>query len=134
MDISFLAPYSSAIATLAVVTLIMLVQLLIADVTGIAKRHVPGGFVKPDHSEILFRTTRVVANTNESIAIYLCALLFCIFSNANPDYTAYCAWAYAITRLLYAICYYANIATARSIVFGLSLITLIAMLLVGTFS
>lgn len=109
----------------------MFVQLLVADVLGIRNKHVPGTPVEPDHSNLLFRASRAVANTNESVAIFVCALLYCTLGYAHPIYTAYLAWAFVLARALYAVCYYANLQTPRSICFGLSLLILLAMLVVG---
>ena len=127
-------PYAGAISTLAALAALMIAQLLIADVTGIRRRHVPGTPVTPDHADALFRVSRTVANMNESVAIFVVLLLYCIFAGASPAWTAWSAWAYAICRLLYAVCYYANLPTYRSISFGLSLIALITMLVVGLMS
>lgn len=125
--------YSSSITTLAVMAAIMLVQLITADVTSICRKHIPGTSVSDDHSDFLFRVTRTVANTNESIAIFVCVLLFCILSGASPTLTAYGAWTYVTSRGVYAVCYYANLQTLRSICFGLSALALIGLLLVGVF-
>ncbi len=127
-------PYAGAVSTLAALAALMIVQLLIADFTGIRRRHVPGTPVTPDHADALFRVARTVANMNESVAIFIVLLLYCIFAGASPVWTAWGAWAYVVCRVLYAICYYANLPTYRSISFGLSLIALITMLVVGLMS
>lgn len=128
---TFFPTYSSAIASLGGLAALMFVQLLVADVLGIRNKHVPGTPVEPDHSNLLFRASRAVANTNESVAIFVCALLYCTLGYAHPIYTAYLAWAFVLARALYAVCYYANLQTPRSICFGLSLLILLAMLVVG---
>jgi len=131
---TILQTYSSSIATLAAIASIMLVQLLIADTTSILRKQVPGTKVNDDHNDLLFRVTRTVANTNETIAIFVCVLLFCILSGASPTFTAYAAWSYISFRAAYAICYYTNLQTLRSICFGLSALSLLALLLVGVLS
>ena len=128
---STLASYGASVAALGAVGALMLVQLLIADVTGIKSKHTPGTAVEGDHSDVLFRVSRTVANTNESVAIFVCALLFCILGSASPAYTAGAAWTYVVLRLVYAICYYANLQTLRSISFALSLVSLLVLLLIG---
>ena len=127
-------PYHSAISALGVLAILMLVQLIIADVLGISNRHVPGTPVEANHAYPLFRAGRVVGNTNESIAIFLCALLFCIFAKASPTYTAYATWGFVVLRGIYAVCYYSNQSTARSITFALSLLALLALILIGFFT
>ena len=44
-------------------TLLLIVQILIADLIGIKSRHTPGSPVEADHQNLLFRATRTVANT-----------------------------------------------------------------------
>ncbi|NKB99902.1 MAG: hypothetical protein GKR90_15580 [Pseudomonadales bacterium] len=45
--------------------------------------------------------------------------------------TAFCAWTYVTARSVYAICYYANLQVLRSICFGVSALSLAALLVVG---
>ena len=110
---------------------LLLVQLLIADVIGITSKHTPGTSPEANHGNALFRATRTVANTNESIAIYLVLVLFCIFNGADATLTGYLSWAYVAGRSIYALCYYFNQRTMRSITFGVTLLVLIGMLIVG---
>ena len=113
---------------------LMLVQLTISDAVGIIRKHSPGSPVVGDHADLLFRVTRTVANTNESIAIFVCAILFCILSSASPSYTAYAAWIYVIMRALYALCYYTNLQTMRSTCFGIAALALAGLIGVGIFT
>ena len=123
--------YGVSLVSLAAMAVLMLVQVIVADVVGIARRHVPGTPTTPNHADLLFRASRVVGNTNESIAIFLCALLLCLFTQASPFYTGVAAWVYVVCRTAYAVCYYANLPTFRSAVFALSLVALLAMIVVG---
>lgn len=128
---ALIAQYESAVLALGYVSVLMLVQLLIADVLGVARKHSPGSSVEADHSNLLFRASRAVGNINESIAIFLGGLLFCVLSAASPVYTAYAAWGYALARSCYAVCYYANLQILRSVCFGFSLLALASLLVVG---
>ena len=121
MDVAL--AYAGSVLALGAMALLMLVQLLVADVIGIRAKHVPGTPVLADHQSLLFRTTRTVANTNESIAVFILAILFCILSGASPAYTAYAAWAFVLSRALYAVFYYCNLQTLR--------LSLVAMLILG---
>lgn len=123
--------YSITISALGSVAVLMLLQLLVADVIGLRAKHVPGSQVPTDHDNPLFRASRAVANTNESIAIFILAVVFCILSGAPASATGYSAWAFAGARLLYAACYYLNWQLARSAMFGLSLMALGALLVSG---
>ena len=129
MDIA--QTYAMTISAAGTLAVLMLCQLLIADVVGLRTGHVPGSLAETDHDNPLFRVTRTVANTNESIAIFVLAILFCVLSGAPAAATAYAAWAFVIARALYAICYYANLRLLRSCMFGISLIALIALLVIG---
>lgn len=129
-----LQTYGLAIAALGYISALMLVQILVSDVLGIAKKHTPGTPVRADHSDALFRASRTVGNTNESIAVFICALLFCILSSAPAGYTAVAAWFFVACRTLYALFYYANLKVLRSVSFGLSLFALGALVVIGAFT
>lgn len=126
--------YQSTVAALGAMATLMFVQLLIADVAGIRAGHVPGTQVQGNHSNFLFRVTRVVANCNESIAIFLLAIAFCFLNGASAEYTSYGAWAYVAARVAYALCYYFDLRVARSITFGVSLVALAALIGIGAFT
>jgi uncharacterized MAPEG superfamily protein len=110
---------------------LLLVQLLAADFLSIRARHVPGTPPEQTHDNPLFRASRVVGNTNESLGIYIVLVLLCVGNGADADYTAWLSWTYVALRGVYAICYYLNLALLRSIVFGLTLLVLTGMLVVG---
>lgn len=122
------------VAALGAMALLMLIQILVADVLAIRAKHVPGTPVTADHGSLLFRATRVVANTNESIAVFILALAFCFLSEASPMYTAYAAWGFVASRSVYSLCYYFNLQIPRSIVFGISLVLLLTLLLIGVYT
>lgn len=123
--------YSATIAALGTLAVLMFCQLLVADVLGLRAKHVPGSQVPSDHSNPLFRASRAVANTNESIAIFILAVVFCMLSGASVSATGYSAWAFVIARLLYTACYYLNWQSPRSVMFGISLVALVALLITG---
>ena len=129
----FIQTYSSVITAMGALSLLMLSQVLVADVLGLRAKHLPGSQVPADHSNPLFRATRTVANTNESITVFVLAILFCIFSGASVSLTTYAAWTFVAARLLYAICYYSNLQRLRSTMFGVSLLALIGLIVIGFF-
>ena len=128
---TLLQAYGASVLAFGAMAALMLIQVLVADVFAILRKHVPGTPVQPDHGDALFRASRTVANTNESIAIFVCALLFCILSSASPMYTAFAAWTFVVSRALYAICYYTNQQALRSTCFGVSILALLGMVVVG---
>ncbi|MEM9411600.1 MAG: MAPEG family protein [Planctomycetota bacterium] len=125
--------FSSAIYALIALGGLLITQVLVNDVVGIAKKKTPGAIAKEDHATILFRAERVVANTNEVLGAFLVLLLACVFALANPDLTGYAAWAFVGTRFVFSICYYANWQRARSVSFGASLLSIVALFFVAIF-
>ncbi|MEM7358368.1 MAG: MAPEG family protein [Pseudomonadota bacterium] len=126
--------YHQTVLAIGVMAALLLSQLIIADVVGIKAKHKPGMPVNADHGNLLFRASRVVGNANDSVAVFILAVAFCILSGASPVYTAYAAWTYVILRILYAVCYYANVQTMRSAIFGISLVSLLALIGIGFFT
>jgi len=129
-----LETYASSVNAMIALGGLMLVQLLVADVVGIQNKHTPGTPVQADHNNLLFRVTRTVANTNESIALFVILLLGCLFSGAHAGYTAIAAWVYVAARTGYMVCYYGNLQLLRSTVFGVALLSLLALLLIALFT
>ena len=116
--------YQSSIAGLGALVLLMFIQLVAADLIGVKNKHVPGSSIPSDHNLLLFRASRTVANTNESIGIFILAFLFAVLSGAAASVVAYSVWGYVITRLIYAIFYYLNLQTLRSVAFVFALLSI----------
>lgn len=126
-----LSDYQSSIMALGVIAILMFIQLLIADVVGIKHKHIPGATIATDHKSILFRASRAVANTNESVGIFIIAFAFALLSSASPSLMMYGAWGYVITRTIYALFYYANLKLYRSIAFVLVLVSILILIVAG---
>ena len=114
--------------------MLLFVQLLVADVLGILGKHKPGSVVAADPTNSLFRALRTVANSNESIAIFILAIAYCMLNGGSTEYTSYAAWGFVGARMAYAACYYLDLRILRSSVFGVSLLMLAALLIIGTFT
>ena len=126
--------YPQLVMAIGALALLSIIQLLVADAIGIVSKHTPGTPVEANHDSVLFRASRVVANTNESIAIFILAAAFCVLTSAPASFVGLCSWAYVGSRLLYAVCYYANLQTMRSVIFGLSILSLCGLLGSGFFA
>lgn len=111
--------------------LLMFVQIIVADVVGIRSKHTPGASVVTDHDDFLFRVNRTVANTNETIAIFILATIFCVLSSASPIYTCCAAWSFVLARVVYAVFYYSNLRLLRSLTFAVSMLALASLLVIG---
>jgi uncharacterized MAPEG superfamily protein len=129
MDIA--ETYQITIVALGALAALMFIQILILDVVGIRAKHRPGYPIPADHGSFHFRASRVVQNSNESIAVFLLATLFCVLSDGDVFYVACGAWMYVVSRFLYAVFYYLNIQLARSVVFGVSLVAIATLIIAG---
>jgi uncharacterized MAPEG superfamily protein len=128
---NFFEQFQQLALPVGVIALLMHMQVLVLDVLGLRAKHVPGTPVEANHGSPIFRASRTVANTNETIAVFILALMFCVLAQATPFHTVYAAWGFVVSRILYAICYYSNLKLLRSVVFGISLLFLFALLVIG---
>lgn len=125
-----LTPYCYTLLSLWIMGSLMLVQLLIADVIGIRHRHRPGTPVTPEQGPF-FRVTRTLANTNESVAIFLLAAVFGLLAGASPVLMNIGSLIYLAGRIGHMVCYYAAWGLPRSVCFGVSLLGVALMLFAG---
>lgn len=128
---NYAADYGATILVMGLTGLMLLVQLLIADVTAIRAGKTPGTPTEPDHSSFAFRAERAFLNTNESVTIFLLLAAFAMLSSANPSWSNALALGYGIARLLHMLFYYLDLRIARSAVFVLSLLALAGMFATG---
>lgn len=124
-------PYATTVWMLGLMGILMVVQLIVVDVAGIRVGHVPGAAVTGDHSQFFFRAARAHANTNESIAIFILAVLFGILMHASPWWLNGAAVVYVVARGAHMIAYYSNVPLARSGSFVVAFVALIIMLAAG---
>ena len=127
-------PYKITLLVVGLSGLMMLIQILIADIAAIRQQHTPGYPVKPDHNSFLFRATRVHSNTNESISVFVLFAFFGVFTESNPFYLNVFSIIYFISRLAHMCFYYGDFKLARSVSFPLILIGLIGMFITGLVS
>lgn len=127
----WLVPYASTVWAMGMSGALLLIQLLVVDLAGIKARHRPGTPVEADHGNFLFRATRAHANTNESIAAFTLLALFGVLSAASPGWLNALSWVYVAARVAHMVCYYAGFQLPRSVAFGVGLVALFGMLVVG---
>lgn len=123
--------YQSSVMAIGALAVLMFVQLLAADFIGIKNKHIPGASVPTDHNNMLFRATRTVANTNESIGLFVVIFSFAVLSLGSPHWVAYSTWGFVASRAAYCVCYYSDQRLLRSICFGVSLLALLTLLGTG---
>lgn len=126
MNVSTL--YHPTIAAMASIGALLLLQLIVADLTGIKAKHKPGHPIPPDSRSFLFRAARAHANTNESIAIFMLFAMTGMLAGANPAWLNNLSWAYVLCRAVHMAVYYLGWFLPRAIVFGLSLFVFAGML------
>lgn len=127
----FIEPYKITLLVMGLAGLIFFIQLVILDVIGLKTKHTPGHPISADHNDFLFRVSRALSNTNESVAIFILFVAFSILSSANPVWLNISAIVYLAGRIAHMLFYYSNLKLLRSISFVVSLIGLMAMFVVG---
>jgi uncharacterized MAPEG superfamily protein len=127
-------PYKITILVSGLTGLMMLIQIIVADVAAIKGQHTPGYPIKADHKTFVFRAARTHANTNESIAIFALFVLFGVLSSSNAFYLNIFSVIYFVSRIAHMCFYYGNFKLARSISFPFALIGLVGMFITGLIS
>ena len=127
----FLVPYGSALTAFVILGGLYLVQALVADVVGIRAGHVPGLPVTSGHGDLLFRTTRAQANTNENLPIFLLVSVSAMLLGASVVWTNRLVWAFALARAAHMVAYYADVRLLRSAMFGIGTFALIGLFVVA---
>lgn len=120
-----------------IIYLILIACILPYVFTIIAK--VVGGFTIADNQnprEFLAKTTGLAARANavqqnsfESLPLFIAAILMAEYMVVSQHLIMMLGIAYIVLRIIYAICYLANISTLRSIIWFLSMACPILLLL-----
>ena len=124
---SVIALYAGTLSALVITGIMMMLQVMVADLASIKSKHPPGVPIPADSASFLFRSSRAFANTNETIAIFILFAVTGVLISADPTTLCVGAWAYLACRVLHMLSYYANLKLIRSTVFGLSLVALLVM-------
>jgi len=126
-----LEQYQISILVIGVTGLLFLIQLLIADVVSIKKGHTPGTIVEQSHENFLFRSSRVFANSNETVSIFIIFMMFAFLSSANATWVNASALVYFVGRLGHMTFYYANLKSLRSVSFGVCILGVFSIFISG---
>jgi len=121
------APYFTALAGYVVLAVLVLTQVLVADVAAMRAGHVPGTAVTGGHDNFFFRATRAHANTNESLATFLLLSVAAILLRANATLTNVFVAVFVASRAVHMLAYYADQRTLRSTAFVVGLVCLIGL-------
>ena len=126
-----MATYRSAVTGLGVFGALYVVQLLVADVVGVLRKHTPGTGVPEDPGDLLFRAHRAHANTTESVGALILIAGFAIAAGGDPAWVNATVWAYVGVRVVHMAAYYADVRLLRSIAFALGVGCLLSLFLTG---
>jgi uncharacterized MAPEG superfamily protein len=124
-----LLPYHSTLVACAVLSGLLMIQVLVADLASMKEKHVPGMPVTSGHASFHFRSVRALGNTNETLPLFLLLAGLALLLGANAQWTNALAWVYVAARAGHMTFYYARIGMARSIAFGISLGAQFALML-----
>jgi uncharacterized MAPEG superfamily protein len=127
----FLLPYHPTLLACAVLAGLVFLQMIVLDLASMRAKHVPGMPVTAGHGSFHFRATRAHGNTNESLPLYILLVLLALLLGANPRWTWYAAWAFAIARAGHMTFYYLDWRFARSAAFALGLAAQLALLILA---
>ncbi|WP_394202433.1 MAPEG family protein [Shewanella waksmanii] len=127
----WLAPYNMTVIVIGATGLLFFIQLIVADIIGIRRKHTPGTQINEGHDSLLFRSGRAFANSNETVGIFVLFTLFAIFSAASPSWVNGFAVMYLLGRVAHMLFYYANIKVLRSVSFAVSASGLLAIFMTG---
>jgi len=128
MHEALLAYHSTLVACTALAVLIM-IQVLIADLASIRAKHVPGMPVTDGHASFHFRAVRAIGNTNETLGLFLLLAALALLLGANPKWVNALAWTYTAARAGHMGFYYARMGRARSIAFSVSVAAQLGLLI-----
>lgn len=121
------AAYHTMLTALALGGLLIVVQLVIADLTAIRNKHKAGYPIPADSNSFLFRAARVHINTNESIAAFALLGLAGVLLGASPGWLNGLSVLWLASRVAHMGFYYANRKPMRSLSFAVSLVSLLGM-------
>lgn len=124
---SSFASYQSTLIVMALAALLLVVQLIVADLVAIKQRHKAGYPIPADSSQFLFRAARAHANTNESIAAFALLAITGILLAASPRWLNALAMLWLAARAVHMLAYYLNRKPLRSGAFAVSLLALLGM-------
>lgn len=126
-----LEAYQGLICSLGLLAALMVVQMLVVDFTAIRRKHVPGMPVTEGHDSFLFRAARAHGNSNESLPTFILITVFAVAVQASPGWLNTLVAIFVAARAGHMVFYYMNYSVLRSVSFGIGLLAMIGMLVVG---
>ena len=128
--IETITPYTTTALCFLAMGGLLLVQLLVADVAGLVKGHVPGSALTTSHESFHFRSTRAFANTNESLLAFVLLAACGIAFEASVYWVNTLSLAYVGSRVAHMLLYWLGFGPLRSVAFVVCLAAMIGLLIV----
>lgn len=125
-----ITPYMTTLQCFLAMGGLLLVQLLVADVAGLVKGHVPGSTLTSSHESFHFRSTRAFANTNESLLAFVLLALCGIAFGASVYWVNMLSVVYVCARVAHMLLYWLGLGPLRSAAFIVCLGAMIGLLIV----
>ncbi len=127
--------YPGTVVAWTFTALLLLVQVLVADVTGLRRKRSPGAGVEGGHDDFLWRAERAFMNNNETLGAFVLLTLAAVGVAAEPLPVNGCALLFVTARAGHMVCYWADLRRLRSVcwiagtlaLFGLALIAFIGI-------
>lgn len=125
--------YPGTVLAWLVVAVLLLVQVLVADVVAVRRKHLPGTSVEGGHDDFLWRADRAHRNTNETLGAFVLLTLAAVAVEAHPVAVNGLALAYAAGRAAHMVCYWADLRIPRSVAWVVALLALLGLALLVAF-
>ena len=119
--------YPGTVLAWIVVAVLLLVQVLVADVIGLRRKKPPGAEAEGGHDDLLWRADRAHRNTNETLGVFVLLSLAAIAVEAHPVAANGCALAFAGARAGHMLCYWFDVRILRSVCWIAALIALLVL-------
>jgi uncharacterized MAPEG superfamily protein len=113
--------YQPTLVACAALAALIMVQVLVADYASIRSKHVPGMPITDGHASFLFRSSRALGNTNETLGLFLLVFGLAVLFAARAPWVNALVWAYVAGRAGHMLFYYLRQGLLRSLSFGLGL-------------
>jgi uncharacterized MAPEG superfamily protein len=123
--------YPGTVLAWLLVGVLLLVQVLVADVVALRRRHTPGAPIEGGHDAFLWRADRAHRNTNETLGAFVLLTLAAIAVEAHPVAVNGLALAYATGRAAHMVCYWADLRIPRSVAWAASVLALAGLAIVA---
>ncbi|MEE4302396.1 MAG: MAPEG family protein [Pseudomonadales bacterium] len=119
--------YPGTVFAWLLVAVLLLLQVLVADVVSVRRKHTPGAPIDGGHDDFLWRADRAHRNTNETLGAFVLLTLAAVAVEAHPVAVNGLALVYAAGRAAHMACYWADLRVPRSVSWVVALLALVGL-------